>query len=149
MKALIKTPLIVVAVIIVARLALEGVGAPEMITTIVGVTWLHFLVPIYLGVRIAGAGGSNPFKDLFKAVFFFTLYTRLMVMVTYMLAYALGWSATRFSVEGGGGVGADSALQGMLTTPVLNFLATVIAGTILGMILGSIVLLIKRKTAPA
>ena len=94
MKALIRTPLILAAVIVVARLALEGVGAPAIIETIVGVAWLHLLVPIYLGVRIAGAGGSSPFKSLFMAVFFFTLYTRLMVMVTYMLAYALGWSAS-------------------------------------------------------
>ena len=149
MKALIKTPLILAAVIIVARLGLEGVGARGMITMIVGVTWLHLLVPIYLGVRIAGAGGSSPFKDLFKAVFFFTLYARLMVMVTYILAYPLGWTATRFSVDGGGGVGAESALQGMLITPVTNLLIAVVALPIIGMILGSITLLIKRKTTPA
>ncbi len=149
MKPLIKTPLILAAVIIVARLALEGVGAPGVITTIVGVTWLHFLVPIYLGVRIAGAGGSSPFKDLFMAVFFFTLYTRLMVFVTYALAYPLGWSASRFSVEGGGGVGSDSALSGMLIIPLGNLLLAVVVFPIIGMILGSITLLIKRKMSPA
>ena len=149
MKALIKTPLILAAVIIVARLALEGVGAPGMITLVVGVTWLHFLVPIYFGLRIAGAGGSNPFKDLFLAIFFFTLYTRLMVMVTYILAYPLGLSATRFSVDGGGGVGAESAVQGMLIIPGRNLLLTVVVIPIIGMILGSITLLIKRKMASA
>ena len=149
MKALIKTPLILAAVIIVARLALEGVGAPGMITMIVGVTWIHFLVPVYLGFRIAGAGSSSPFKDLFKAIFFFTLYTRLMVMVTYILAHPLGLSATRFSVEGGGGVGAESALQGMVISPGRNFLITIVVLPIVGMILGSITLFIKRKMAPA
>ena len=59
MKDLIKTPLILAAVIIVSRLGLEGVGAPGTILLIVGVTWLHFLVPIYFGVRIDGAGGST------------------------------------------------------------------------------------------
>ena len=149
MKPLIKTPLILAAVIIVARLALEGVGAPGAITTIVGVTWLHLLVPIYLGVRIAAAGSSRPFKDLFTAVFFFTLYLRLMVFATYVLAYPLAWSALRFSVEGGGGVGSESALWGMLIIPGRNLLGTVVAGPIIGMILGSITLLIKRKAAPA
>ena len=149
MKALIKTPLILAAVIIVARLALEAVGAPGMITFVVGVTWLHFLVPIYFGFRIAGQGGSSPFKDLFKAVFFFTLYARLMVMVTYVLAYPLGLSATRFSVEGGGGVGAESALEGMLIIPGSSFLITILVLPIIGMILGSITLFIKRKMAPA
>ena len=149
MKDLIKTPLILAAVIIVSRLGLEGVGAPGTILLIVGVTWLHFLVPIYFGVRIDGAGGSSPFKDLFKTVFFFTLYTRLMVMVTYILAYPLGLSATRFSVEGGGGVGAESALQGMVIIPGRNFLITIVVLPIVGMILGSITLLIKRKMAPA
>ena len=149
MKGLIKIPLILAAVIIVARIGLEEVGAPGAVTLLFGVTWLHLLVPLYLGFRIAGGGGSRPFKDLFLAVFFFTLYTRLMVMVTYMLAYSLGWTASRFSVEGGGGVGAESALQGMLITPVLNCVFTLIAGTILGMILGSITLFIKRRMAPA
>ena len=135
--------------IIVARLGLEGVGVPGTILLIVGVTWLHFLVPIYFGVRIDGAGGSSPFKDLFKTVFFFTLYTRLMVMVTYVIAYPLEWTATRFSVDGGGVVGADSALQGMLIIPVKSLLITVVVGTIIGMILGSITLVIKRKIAPA
>ena len=148
MKAPIRIPLILAAVVIVARLALEGAGAAGMVTTIVGVTWLHFLVPIYLGARIAGAGSPSPFKDLFKPIFFFTLYTRLMVMVTYMLAYPLGWTATRFSVEGGGGVGAGSAVEGMLIIPVRNFLVTVVVAPIIGMILGSITVYIKRKMAP-
>ena len=147
MKGLIKVPLILAVVIIVVRIGLEQVGAPGTITFIFGVTWLHLLVPLYLGFRIAAAGGSSPFKDLFLAVFFFTLYTRLMVMATYMLAYSLGWSASRFSVEGGGGVGAESALQGMLITPVLNCFFALVAGTILGMILGSITLFIKRRMA--
>ena len=148
MKGLIKVPLILAAVIIVVRIGLEQVGAPGTITFIFGVTWLHLPVPLYLGFRMAGAGGSSPFKDLFLAVFFFTLYTRLMVMVTYMLAYSLGWSASRFSVEGGGGVGAESALQGMLITPVGNLVLAVIVLSIIGMILGSFTLFIKRRMAP-
>ena len=149
MNPLIRTPLILAAVLIVARLALEGVGAPSVLTFIVGVSWLHLLVPIYLGLRIAGAGGSRPFKDLFMAIFLFTLFTRLIVFATYVLAYPLGWSAARFSVEGGGGVGAESALQGMLLIPGGNLVLSVIVGPIIGMILGSITLLIKRKVTPA
>ncbi len=149
MNSLIKTPLILAAVIILARLALEAVGASSAITFIVGVSWLHLFVPIYLGLRVAGAGGSRPFKDLFMAIFFFTLFTRLMVFATYVIAYPLGWTANRFSLEGGGGVGAESALSGMLLIPGGNLILAVVVGPIIGMILGSITLLIKRKMAPA
>ena len=149
MKGLIKTPLIIAVVFIVGRILLELAGAPGAITHALGVTWLNLLVPIYLGFRIASAGSSSPFKSLFMPVFLFALYTRLIVMVTYMLAYVLNWDAYRFSLEGNGGVGHDSALQGMIVIPAMNLVLSVVGLTVIGMILGSLTLLIRRRTVPA
>ncbi len=149
MKGLIKIPLTIAAIVILARIVLELVGAPTAITNILGVTWLNLAVPVYLGFRLATDSGPSPFKELFALVLQFTLYTRLMVMGTYVLAYGLDWNAFRFSVEGGGGVGHDLALQGMFVTPLMNLVITVMGGTIIGMILGSVALLIKRRNVAA
>ena len=149
MKGLMKIPLTIAAIVIVGRIVLELVGAPTAINNILGVTWLNLAVPVYLGFSLATDSGPSPFKELFALVLQFTLYTRLMVMVTYMFAYGLDWSAFRFSVEGGGGVGHDSALQGMFVTPLTHLVITVVGGTIIGVILGSVTLLIKRRTVAA
>lgn len=149
MKGLIKIPLTIASIVIVARIVLELVGAPIEITNILGVTWLNLVVPVYLGLCLGTNSGPSPFKTLFALVLQFTLYTRLMIMVTYMLAYGLDWRAFRFSVEGGGGVGHDSALQGIFVIPLINLVVIVVGGTIIGMILGSVTLLIKRRTIAA
>ena len=146
LKALIKVPLILVSVFIIFRIILEEMGFTTPITNIFGVIWLNFLVPIYLVFQLEKRSSLNWFKNLFAVVFFFTLCTRLMVMITYMLAYVLGWKAIRFSVEGGGGVGADSLMQGMIFIPFINLLLSVFVLTIIGVLLGSITLLIRRRT---
>ncbi len=149
MKGLIKIPLILAAVIIVVRIGLEEVGAPGAVTNILGVNWLYLLVPIYFAFAIAGGGDPHPYKQLLKTQFVFVFLSRLMILVTYVLAYPLGWSAVRFSVAGGGGVGHESALQGMVLIPLFGLVVGTIIGTIIGMIIGSITLAIKRRMAPA
>ena len=70
-----------------------------------------------------------------------------MVMFTYMLAYIFSWKAPRFAYPGGT-VGQNvSVLSGILIIPLRNLLGWVVAVTVIGMILGSITLLLKRKSA--
>ncbi|MEE8586048.1 MAG: hypothetical protein V3T83_14485 [Acidobacteriota bacterium] len=137
-----RIPLILAAVIIVVRILLEENGAGSGVTFILGVSWLHLLVPIYFALQITG---DHPYKGLFKQVLIYSIFTRLMVMVTYMLAYQFNWSATRFGVAGGGGVGADSALSGLVLAPLTNLAFWIIAAVVVGMITGSITLAIRRR----
>jgi len=66
-----------------------------------------------------------------------------------MLAFLFKWQAPRFSLKMGGNVGPDvSALQGLLVIPVRNALIWIVMATVLGMIIGGIVLFTKRKPAP-
>ena len=148
--SMMKWPLIVAAVFVVVRIVLEQAGAPEAANNVFGVAWISLTVPFYFAFQINTAGEAKPFKALFMKLLLFNTYTRLMIMVTYLLAYRFQWEAPRFSLKQGGVVGEDvTALSGYLVIPVQNLLITVIALTILGMILGSITLWIRRRKAAA
>jgi hypothetical protein len=148
--AIMKAGLLLAAVIVVLRIILEQVGAPEAVNGIFGVAWLYFLLPICLALKIATGGEANPFKKLLKDVFLFAVCTRLMVMITYVVAYFFHWQAPRFSTAGGGNVGPDvSLVTGILVIPVRNALFWVLFATIVGMLIGGITLWLRRKASPA
>jgi hypothetical protein len=148
--SLLKTGLILAAVIIIIRIVLEQVGAPESVNRIFGVAWLYFIFPVLFALRIAADGGAGGFKRLVKDLFFFALYTRLMVAVTYVLAYFLQWQAPRFSAAGGGTVGPDiTPVAGILAIPAFNAVIWIITAVIFGGIIGGITLAIKKKTGGA
>ena len=149
-KSLIKVPLIVVAVIVVARVVLEQAGVPEALNQVFGVAWLYFLVPFYFASRIAKSNEPKPYLSLLKTLAVFALISRILVAPTYWLAYALSWTAPRFSLELGGVVGPDvSALEGYLLIPFRNGVIWTIAATLVGMVLGGIALAVMKKRAPA
>ena len=145
-KSLMKWPLIIAAALVVLRVILERLGTPESVNNIFGVAWLYFIVPVYFALEIARGGDASPYRSLFKNVLLFSTYTRLMVMPTYWLAYAWQWGAPRFGLQRGGVVGEGvSALEGYLWIPVRNAAVWIISATIIGMILGGITLLIRRR----
>ncbi len=149
-KSLIKLPLVIAVVVIICRLIVEQVGAPEMLNMIFGITWLHLLVPFYLASRIAKAGAAKPFLNLLASLSVFTLAVRILVAATYSLAYALSWEAPRFQLAGGGVVGEGvTPLEGYLLIPLQNLVITGVALIVIGMILGGITLAILRRRAPA
>jgi hypothetical protein len=147
--SLMKAGILAAACIIVVRIVLEQVGAPESVNNIFGVAWLYLIFPVLFALRIAASGEPGPFKALLKTLLLFGVYTRLMVMATYMLAYLLKWQAPRFSTKMGGNVGPDvGAFQGLLVVPVRNALIWIVMVILVGMIIGGAVLFAKRKGAP-
>ncbi|MEE2823210.1 MAG: hypothetical protein VYA53_09545 [Acidobacteriota bacterium] len=143
MKYLLKWPLIVTLAVIVVRIVLEELGAPQAVNTLLGVVWLQLLMPVYFGVVLANNKNLSPFVTLSKAVILYSLCTRLMVLMSYSMAYVFQWSAQRFSIEGGGVVGEGVApLQGLLLTPAYNQVFWVIGGVVAGLLLGSTTLAI-------
>ena len=139
-----KGPLILALVVVIVRIVLELAGASDKICNVFGLAWLYFLVPIYFGLQISGSGTASPYMALLKTNLLFAFYTRLMVLVSYQLAYLLDWTAPRFQLNQGGVVGA-STLQGLLVIPVRNLVIWVVAATLVGMIIGSIVLAIRLR----
>ncbi len=140
----IKVPLIVTLVVIVVRILLEEMGAPGAISNVFGVFWLAILVAIYFAVGLAASREAHPYKALLKLIVIYGVCARLMVAVSYSLAYAFAWSAPRFS--GGGAVGEEvTALQGYLLNPAFNIVPGLLLTIVPGLLVGPAVLAIRRK----
>lgn len=145
-RGMMKWPLIIAAVLVVLRTVLEQAGAPDNVNNVFGVAWLYFVVPCYFAFRISAGSQANPFKTLLKKLLVYTTYTRLMIMPTYWLAYLLHWKASRFGLQMGGVVGEGvDPLSGYLLIPGRNALIWILAATVVGMVLGSVTLLIRRR----
>jgi hypothetical protein len=139
--------LILAAAVIVLRIALEQLGASEKLTSFFGVAWLYFVFPVLFALSIRAHNTAGPYKSLLKDVLLFALCTRVMVMITYMLAYVFSWKPIRFA-HPGGTVGENVGVwAGIFFIPLRNLLAWVLMATIIGMIIGSITLLLKRKAS--
>ncbi len=140
----IKWPLILTLVVIAVRILLEEMGAPGAISNIFAVAWLAFLIPIYFAVGLAASGEAHPYKALAKLIVLYGIGVRLMVAVSYSLAYLFQWSAPRFS--GGGVIGEGvTALQGLLLNPAFNLLPGLIMAIGSGLLVGPATLAIRRK----
>ncbi len=137
-----KWPLIITLAVLAVRIPLEEMGAPGALSNILGVAWLAFLIPIYLAVGLAASGEAHPYKALIKLIVIYGVCVRLMVAVSYSLAYAFSWSAPRFGVLDSEGV---TALQGMLLTPASNLLPGLVMTIGSGLLVGPAALAIRRR----
>jgi hypothetical protein len=138
-RKVMEIAVIAAVLIIIVRILLEQAGAPLMVNNIFGVAWLYFIVPVLLATAIRARGYANPYGRPLKDVLLFAVYTRIMVAITYVLAYYLKWTAPRFEVS-----------KRTAPLPLRNMLVWAAAAAIIGMIIGSItLLLIRRKQKPA
>ena len=147
-RSMLKWPLIIAAFLVLVRIPLELAGAPDALTNILGVAWLHLLVPFFFASMIAKSGVANPYKSLFSSLLVFSVLTRLMVMPTYWAAYALNWTAPRCAIQNGGVVGEGvTPFAGLLLVPVRNVILWTVFAVVVGMILGSVVIAVRRRSA--
>lgn len=145
-----KAGIIVAAIIIVVRIILELLGAPEAINNIFGVAWLYFIIPVLFAFGIVSGGETSPYKALLKNIVLFGIYTRLMILVTYLAAYQFRWQAPRFGGGQGGNVAPNiGPLQGLLIIPLRNAAVWVVFVALIGMIIGGIAIFFKKKSTPA
>ncbi len=145
-RKIMRVGLLLAVAIIAVRIVLELLGAPSMIDNVFGVAWLYFLLPVCLALKIAVDNEPKPYAKLLRDVLLFAVITRIMVMITYMAAYAFQWQASRFSLAGGGNVGSNvSPVTGLLVIPVRNALIWIIFATLVGMLIGSAILWVKRR----
>jgi hypothetical protein len=142
-----KGPLILAAIVIVARVILEQAGAPGWLNNLFSVVVLYVLIiPIYFAVRIANSGVDRPYRTLLKYTAMYAVLARCMVIPTYWLAYYFQWSAPRFGAQQGGNVGFGvTPFMGYVGIPLLALLAWVVFSVVVGGGLGSLVIKAKRK----
>ena len=150
MKGILKGPLIIAAIVVVARVVVERMSGPPALSAALSAVALYMLIiPMYLAVRIAGAGVAHPYRTLLKNVGIYAAITRFMVIVTYWLAYIFQWPEGRFSVEQGGVVGEGvGPLRGFVLVPFGVGILWVIGAVLIGGGLASIVLAILRMVMP-
>jgi hypothetical protein len=148
MKGMLKWPLVIAAILVVGRIVLEQAGAPGWLNNLVSVVILYvFIAPLYFAFRIAGSGIEHPYRTLLKKTALFTALARSMVIPTYWLAYHFQWTAPRFSVEQGGNVGPNmTPLWGYVLIPFGAAVVWILISLIVGGLLGSLVIKMKRKT---
>jgi len=139
-----RVGLLIALALIVLRIILEQLGSPESVNNIFGVAWLYLVIPVFFGRGIAFH--PRPYVALLKNVTLFGVYTRIMVMISYMLAYLFRWQAPRFSTNMGGNVGNDiGPLDGLLVIPVRNALIWIVFAALVGMIVGGVTIWLKRR----
>ncbi len=143
MKGIMKWPLIVAAVVVVSRVVVEQLGAPDAVANLLSVVALHFLiVPVYLAVRIAKSPVSRPYATLFKLIVLYVVLVRAMVLPTYWLARIYEWPQARFAGLAGPDV---SFFTGFIAIPFATAAVWIFASTIFGGMLGSAVIAIGRR----
>jgi hypothetical protein len=152
MKDLLKWPLIIAAILVVARIVLEQAGAPDSINNLVSVAVFYVsIAPLYFAFRISKSEAPRPYLTLLKNTALFAALARSMVIPTYWLAYIFQWPQGRFSVDQGGVVGPGvTPLRGFILVPLFAAAAWVVFSVVAGGGLGSIVIAVKRaKSASA
>ena len=84
MKGILKWPLIIAAIFVIARVILEQAGAPGGITSLVSVVVLYVLVfPLYFAIRIANSDQSRPYRLQLRLTALDAVLCRSMVIPTY------------------------------------------------------------------
>ncbi|MFQ5628180.1 MAG: hypothetical protein ACE5I1_05415 [bacterium] len=139
-----KLPIFVAAGVVVIRLILELAGVTGWLPQVFGVAWLDILVPIYLALKIADGGFDKPFLSIIKAMLMYAIPARVMVAITYILAYALEWRTARFAL-----VIPENAtpLQGYLTIPATGVGFGILSALVGAAVFGGLTLLIKQRMA--
>jgi hypothetical protein len=147
MKGMLKWPLVIAAIVVVLRVAMEQWQAPEMLTNLVSVVALYLVIcPVYFAFRIAGSGIERPYRQLLKSIALYAALARSFVIPTYWLAYIYQWQAPRFALDHGGVVGPNvTPLRAFVLTPLVAGIAWVLGSLIIGGALGSAVIAIFRR----
>ena len=141
MKGLLKGPLILGALVIVARVLSERLGAPHMLSASISAVWLHtLLVPIYFAVRIAKSTDARPYLTQFKSVLLYVVAMRAMLLVPYWMAKVYGWDEPRFA-----GLSTPSSLIGYVAIPVLTGVFWIVASMVVGTGVGAAIIAILRR----
>ena len=148
MKGMLKGPLIIAAILVVARIIVEQSGGPGWLANILSVVVLYVIVaPLYFAFRIADSGIERPYRTLLKKTALFTALARSMVIPTYWLAYHFQWTAPRFSVAEGGNVGPNvPPIVGYVFIPFGAAIVWILISLLVGGGLGSLVIKLKRRT---
>lgn len=143
MNGLLRGPLILAAIVVIARVVVERAGAPLwMSNALSAVVLIVLIAPIYFAIKISGSGNPRPYSTHFKTTALYAVLVRAMILPAYWLAFALGWQDPRFAIPPELG---NSALAGYVAVPLVTAVFWIIMATIVGGGLGSLIIAIRRR----
>lgn len=150
-KGILKWPLIIAAIVVLARVVTEQAGATlvassnlDWLNNLLSVVALHLLiVPLYLAVRIARSGVMTPYRTLFKLIAIYVVLVRAMLIPVYWLARIYEWPQPRFYGLWGPDV---NAFVGFIGVPFVTAAVWIISSLIFGGLLGSLVIAVLRRS---
>jgi len=150
MRGILKWPLVIAAIVVIARVILERSGASPRVSGLFSVVALYLLIcPLYFAFRIGASDIARPYRTLLKTTALYAALARAMVIPTYWLAYIYQWPEPRFSINQGGVVGPGvTPLLAYVAIPLGAAVAWIIGSVIIGGGLGSIVVALRRRARP-
>jgi len=141
MMRLLKWPLIVAALVVVARVLTEQAGLPDSVNNILSAVALHAVIaPVYFAIRIATGGIPKPYLAQFMLTGIYVVLVRAMLLPTYWLARLYEWPQPRF-----GGLVGSSPFIGYVALPLGTAAFWILASLIFGGILGSLIIAVGRR----
>lgn len=147
MKGLLKWPLIIAAIVVVARVVAERASAPGWFSNALSVAVFCLLIaPIYFAIRLSAPGVKRPYLTLLGAVAINVAVVRLLVIPTYWLAYVYQWPDNRFSVTQGAGVVGEGVtpLMGYFVIPFRTAAAWIVGTVVFGSAFGAVIIAARR-----
>jgi len=144
---LIRIPILIALAVTVVRATVEAFGAPNAVSAIFGVAWLHMFFPVYFAIKILELGFDRPFVALIKSTVMWAVPVRVAIAITYVLGYVYQIDSLRFQTGSMGPVGEGvTPLEGYLLLPLLNFGSWMVIAVILAAITGGITLRVKQRS---
>jgi hypothetical protein len=148
LTTIVRVPIMIALAVTVMRFTADALNAPDAVSMLLGVAWLHILFPVYFAIKILELGFERPFRTLLKTTVLWALPVRAVIAITYVLGYIYQIDSFRFRAEAFGPVGEGiTPLQGLLWLPLLNFGSWMLIGVILAALTGGITLKLKGRSA--
>ena len=145
MKSLLKLPLIVAVIIVVGRVVVERIGIlPQFHNYFSAVALTVLIGPLYFGWKIAGDRMPRPYVTQFKTTVLYVVLVRAMLLPVYWLAFFYKWPEQRFLIPSEAG---DGPLAGYVIVPFATAISWILASTLVGGGLGSLIIAIRRRVS--
>jgi hypothetical protein len=144
-KQLLKGPLIVGAVVVIARALIERTGGPLWLSNVVSsVALICVLAPVYFALKISRDRLPRPYSTHFKATALYAILVRAMILPFYWAAFFYGWGDPRFEVPPDSG-----PFVGYVAIPFLTAAGWIVAAVIVGGGIGSLIIAVSRPSSLA
>jgi hypothetical protein len=145
MKGLLKWPLIVAAIVVVARVAIERLHGPHWMSAATSAVAFTVLIgPVYFALKISGDKLPQPYSTHFKATALYAVLVRAMLLPIYWLAFFYSWQDPRFAMP------VDpSPFAGYVAVPLVTAAFWILASVIVGGGIGALIIALRRPSNPA